>query len=69
MIELTSADLIAVDRTPTFTFEGVEGLDPRKLRDTVVVIDGHRYLVKRVETFALHDATGTSFGLAVERQS
>ena len=66
---LTSADLICVKGMdhPVFTFHGVKGLDPRTLRGQWVIIDMHPYEVLRVETYALVDATGTSFGLMVKR--
>ncbi len=66
-IELQSADLIVVTGRPVFTFTGVPGLDPRSLEGQAVTIDGHRYGVLGVETYAIVDATGHNFGLMVKR--
>jgi hypothetical protein len=69
MIELVSADLIVIDKFPVFTFHGIKDLDPRKLQDALVIIDSHLYRVKRIETYAVMDATGHNFGLAVQREA
>lgn len=46
-------------------FKGVPGLDPRPLRDQVVIIDGHRCYVRAVETHFVNDVVGKPFGLLV----
>jgi hypothetical protein len=65
MLSLTSADRCTNSRGTVFTFEGIPGLDPRKILDQQVIIDGREYTAKGVETYAIYDATGTNFGIAV----
>lgn len=67
MLQLVSADLIAVNNKPVFTFYGIPDFNPRRLLREVVIIDGQRYKVIGVETHALHDVTGHPFGLMVQR--
>jgi hypothetical protein len=47
------------------TFPGSPGFDPRPLLGEQVAIDGTPYTVQGVETFAIFDVTGKSFGLLV----
>lgn len=45
---------------------GVVGFDPRSLQaGDVVEIDGDSHTVKGVETYAVADATGTTFSILV----
>ncbi len=65
-MKLQSADKFYLKDRLVYTFHGIEGLDPRTLQGQIVNIDGAAYRVTGVETFAIMDATGTNFGLAVE---
>lgn len=44
---------------------GIPGFDPRHLVGRSVVIDHRPYVVRSVETNAVPDATGRTFGLLV----
>lgn len=48
---------------------GIPGFDPRPLVGCSVVIDHRRYVVRSVETNAVPDATGRTFGLLVREVS
>lgn len=65
MLELKSADSFMVDKRRIWCFEGIEGLNPRSLIGQEVIVDGLRYVVRGADTFAIMDATGTNFGLAL----
>src|SRR5262245_22823806 len=62
---LKSEDCITVNGNVVYTFAGIQGLDPRTLKGRRVEIDGYLFDVLGVETYAIVDATGTNFGLAV----
>jgi hypothetical protein len=65
-VELHAKDWFTITgRGRVASFEGIEGFDPRLLLNTEVTIDGKPYFIRGVETFAILDATGRSFGLLV----
>lgn len=68
-MNLTSADIIHINGRAVYTFSGIPGFDPRTLKGKSVIIDEHIFRVVSVETFALRDATGFSFGLMVEDET
>lgn len=69
---MTNYFLVSRDSSMTpygreFMFKGIAGLDPRSLKDNLVFIDGYRYNVISVETYAVNDPTGRNFGLIVDK--
>lgn len=69
ILRFRSGDHITVNGHDVFTFGAIDGFDPRSLvRGQQVSIDGGLFRVRGIETFALIDATGTSFGIMVENE-
>lgn len=65
-VALTSVESFLMREQTVFAIEGVPRLDPRALLHRVIVLDGRTVRVVGVETYAILDATGTSFVVQVE---